>query len=136
MKTIDTLGLIEHHLQGLSGALFFQAPTDLLRRLPALIVEQSAPTHFSDNLDNPSISAVATVTLNALAERRVDAQQLCADAFSRLFDGVHEVTELGWVSRCTEVQQPHLVQHKYEASRLFQYTAAVQVVFRQSPKAG
>lgn len=136
MNTIDTLGLIEHHLQGLSGALFFQAPTDLLRRLPALIVEQSAPTHFSENLDNPAISAVATVTLNALAERRVDAQQLCADAFSRLFDGVHEVTELGWVSRCMEVQQPHLVQHKYEASRLFQYTAAVQVVFRQSPNAG
>lgn len=136
MKTIDTLGLIEYHLQGISGALFFQAPTDLLRRLPALIVEQSAPTHFSDNLDNPSLSAVATVTLNALAERRVDAQQLCADAFSRLFDSVHEVTELGWVSRCMEVQQPHLVQHKYEASRLFQYTAAVQVVFRQSPNAG
>lgn len=136
MKTIDTLGLIEHHLQGLSGALFFQAPTDLLRRLPALIVEQSAPTHFSDNLDNPSLSAVATVTLNALAERRVDAQQLCADAFSRLFDSVHEVTEFGWVSRCREVQQPHLVHHKYEASRLFQYTAAVQVVFRQSPNAG
>ena len=101
-----------------------------------MIVEQSAPTHFSDNLDNPSLSAVATVTLNALAERRVDAQQLCADAFSRLFDSVHEVTELGWVSRCMEVQQPHLVQHKYEASRLFQYTAAVQVVFRQSPNAG
>lgn len=136
MKTIDTLGLIEHHLQGVSGALFFQAPTDLLRRLPALIVEQSAPTHFSENLDNPSLSAVATVTLNALAERRVDAQQLCADAFSRLFDSVHEVTEFGWVSRCMEVQQPHLVQHKYEASRLFQYTAAVQVVFRQSPNAG
>lgn len=136
MKTIDTLGLIEHHLKGIGGALFFQAPTDLLRRLPALIVEQSAPTHFSDNLDNPSLSAVATVTLNALAERRVDAQQLCADAFSRLFDSVHEVTELGWVSRCMEVQQPHLVQHKYEASRLFQYTAAVQVVFRQSPNAG
>lgn len=136
MNTIDTLGLIEHHLQGIGGALFFQAPTDLLRRLPALIVEQSAPTHFSENLDNPAISAVATVTLNALAERRVDAQQLCADAFSRLFDSVHEVTELGWVSRCMEVQQPHLVQHKYEASRLFQYTAAVQVVFRQSPNAG
>lgn len=133
MKTIDTLGIIEHHLKDLSSTLYFQPPTDLLNHLPALIVEQSPPTHFSNNVPNPALSAKATISISALATRRKEALAACSEAFGRLFDSVHEVTELGWISRCTETQQPHLSAHQYEASTLFQYSAAVQVIFRNNP---
>lgn len=134
MRTIDTLGIIERHLSGIDANLYFQAPTDLLRNLPAVIIEQSPPTHFSDNVRNPTLSATTTVSITALATKRGKAQQVCAEVFDRFFSSVHEVTELGWITRCAEVQQPHLVEHQYAASTLFQYSAAVQVIFRQSPR--
>lgn len=133
MRTIDTLGIIEKNLAGISPRLYFQPPSDLLKKLPAVIIEQSPPTHFSKNVPNPALSAVATVSIAALASKREQAYEACTEVFGRLFDSVHTVTELGWITRCTEIQQPHLVAHEYEASTLFQYSAAVQIIFRNNP---
>lgn len=132
-RMIDTLGIVEHHLQGISGRLYFVPPTDFLRNLPALIVEQAPPQVFSENLPNAHHGAAAAVTLNAIAGSRGEAEALCLEAAQRLEDAVNVVTPKGWITRCTVSQLPHLAQHRYERSTVFQYSAAVQLVFRQDP---
>ncbi|WP_424823886.1 hypothetical protein [Rothia aeria] len=134
-RMIDTLGIVEHHLQGISGRLYFVPPTDFLRNLPALIVEQAPPQVFSENLPNAYHGAAATVTLNAIAGSRGEAEALCLEAAQRLEDAVNVVTPKGWITRCTVSQLPHLAQHRYERATVFQYSAAVQLVFRQDPAA-
>lgn len=134
-RMIDTLGIVEHHLQGLPGRLYFVPPVDFLRHLPALIVEQSPPTAFSRNLPNAHRGAISTVTLNAIAETRSAAESLCVQAAQKLEDAVNTVTPLGWVARCTVSQLPHLAQHRYERATIFQYSAVVTLVFGQSPTA-
>ena len=134
-RMIDTLGIVEHHLQGLPGRLYFVPPTDFLRDLPALIVEQSPPAVFSRNLPNAHRGAIATVTLTAAAETRQAAESLCVQAAQSLEDAVNAVTPAGWIARCTVSQLPHLAQHRYERATIFQYSAAVTLVFGQSPTA-
>ncbi len=132
-RMIDTLGIVEHHLQGISGRLYFVPPTDFLRNLPAVIVEQSPPQVFSENLPNAHHGAAATVTLNAIAGSRAEAEALCLETAQRLEDVVNVVTPKGWVTRCTVGQLPHLAQHRYERATVFQCSAAVNLVFRQDP---
>ncbi len=134
-RMINTLGIVEHHLQGISGRLYFAPPADFLRSLPALIVEQAPPQVFSENLPNAHHGASATVTLNAGAGSRGEAENLCLEAAQRLEDAVNVVTPKGWITRCVVSQLPHLAQHRYEKSTIFQYSAAVQLVFRQDPAA-
>lgn len=134
-RMIDTLGIVEHHMQGISGRLYFVPPTDSLRHLPALIVEQAPPQIFSENLPNAYHGASSVVTLNAVAGSRGEAEALCLEAAQRLEDAVNVVTPKGWITRCTVSQLPHLAQHRYEKSTVFQYSAAVQLVFRQDPAA-
>lgn len=133
MKPIDTLTVLEHLLQPLEAPFFFQAPSNLLERLPALLVEQSPPSHFSSNIPNPYLSAKAVISLNALAPRRTQAMELASQAFSLIHDSVHQLTGAGWVTRSTPVTLPHLVAHDYQASPLFQYSAALELIFRQTP---
>lgn len=134
-RMIDTLGIVEHHLQGISGRLYFVPPTDFLRNLPALIVEQAPPQVFSENLPNAYHGASSVVTLNAVAGSRSEAEALCLEATQRLEDAVNVVTPKGWLTRCTVSQLPHLARHQYEKSTVFQYSAAVSLIFRQDPAA-
>lgn len=135
LDTIDPLALVEERLAGLSGRLYFQPPTDFLRHLPALIVEQADPTVFSTNAPNARYGIVTVLTLNAVAGTRAAAAALCQEALRMLEDSVHSVTDAGWISRVTVSTAPHLAQHRYEKSSVFQYSTAIQIVCRATTPA-
>jgi hypothetical protein len=130
LDTIDPLALVEERLAGLPGRLYFQAPSDFLRRLPALIVEQAPPQVFSGNSPHARYGVVSVLTLNAIAGERAAAAALCQEALRMLEDSVHRVTDTGWISRVTVSTVPHLAAHKYEKSSIFQYSTAVEIVCR------
>lgn len=130
LDTIDPLALVEERLAGLSGRLFFQPPSDFLRRLPALIVEQAPPQVFSGNAPHARYGVVSVLTLNAIADSRAGAAALCQEALRMLEESVHRVTDAGWISRVTVSTAPHLAAHKYEKSSVFQYSTAVEIVCR------
>jgi len=130
LDTIDPLALVEERLAGLSGRLFFQPPSDFLRRLPALIVEQAPPQVFSGNAPHARYGVVSVLTLNAIADSRAFAAALCQEALRMLEESVHRVTDAGWISRVTVSTVPHLAAHKYEKSSLFQYSTAIEIVCR------
>lgn len=130
LDTIDPLALVEERLAGLSGRLYFQPPSDFLRRLPALIVEQAPPQVFSGNAPHARYGVVSVLTLNAIADSRAAAAALCQEALRMLEDSVHRVTDTGWISRVTVSTVPHLAAHKYEKSSLFQHSTAIEIVCR------
>lgn len=135
LDTIDPLALVEERLAGLSGRLFFQPPSDFLRRLPALIVEQADPVVFSTNAPHARYGVVTVLTLNAVAGTRAEAAALCQEALRMLEDSVHSVTDSGWIARVTVSTVPHLAKHQYEKSSIFQYSTAVQIVCRATTPA-
>ena len=130
LDTIDPLALVEERLAGLSGRLYFQPPSDFLRHLPALIVEQADPKVFSENAPHARYGVVTVLTLNAIAVERAAAAALCQEALRMLDDSVHSVTDAGWISRVTIGTIPHLAAHKYEKSSIFQYSTAIEIVCR------
>lgn len=130
LDTIDPLALVEERLAGLSGRLYFQPPSDFLRHLPALIVEQAPPQVFSVNAPHARYGVVSVLTLNAIAGERAAASALCQEALRMLEDSVHSVTDAGWISRVTVSTVPHLAAHKYEQSSIIQYSTAIEIVCR------
>lgn len=129
-KSFNTLNLFYDLLKDQDAFVTTSPPSDIATRLPALIIEASAPL-MVQNHRNPGHGAVATVTISAIAEDDEVAFALADSAYSALWESKNRVTKWGWVSRLVEVQGPFLSSSELAAGHLFQYTAAVQCFMRK-----
>ena len=137
--SIDSLALVYELLKGLDAFVTVEPPADLAKRLPAIVVEASAPGTIA-NHGSPAHGALCTVTLTALSKNRAEASALCDTAYQRLFDSRGVQTEYGWINRVTNIQLPHLGVRggnqsggvATAADGVYQFRAAVNLTLRRT----
>lgn len=130
MVAFNSLNLFFELLRDVEAFVTTEPPSDIADRLPALIIESSAPVQVK-NVEHPGSGALVSVTLNAVAGTDEQAWELIDSAYTRLWESKHKVTRWGWVVRCEDVEAPFLVRSEQTAQNLYQYTCALQCVIRK-----
>lgn len=130
VKIFSPLALLYALLKDQPAFVTTEPPSDLGKRLPALVIEVLAPRTVG-NAPAPGLGAKTTVTVNALASDDQVARELAEGAYRSLWGSRNRVTENGWIVGLKELQAPFLVTSEKAAPHVFQYSFAAEITIRQ-----
>lgn len=126
----NTLGLLYALLEDQSAFVTTQPPADIANRLPALVIEASAPIMVT-NRSTPGAAAEVAFTLTALSEEDTLAFELCDSAYSSIWDSLQKVTRWGWITHLEETKAPFLMDSPQAADDVYQYMCALEAIIRK-----
>lgn len=136
----NTLSLFYALLRDIGAFVTTAPPTDLISRVPALVIQTAPPSSVS-NAPAPGKGAVVTATFFAIAKTDAEAFDLADRAYSKLWDSLHAITKFGWITRLEDLQAPYLItpagyrQGSQSASsgpsHAFQYSFTLRAVLRK-----
>lgn len=127
----NVLGLLYELLKDVGGFVTTEPPSDIADRLPALIVEASAPVKVA-NFERPGAGLTVSFAVTALAESDEEAFALIDEAYTALWERRNVPTKWGWVPYLAETQAPALVASPQAADQVFQYSCSFDCVMRKS----